>query len=133
MTEPTGIRKFVRGLTIEYIIVLMTIIAAFAGAMLTIAGLSGDSSKEYMEYTERKRYLDAVGKAYIANRCGTDEDLLLSSIPGGEKYGYTIEEYTDTLYVRRGNTPDLVDLYIKLADTDGDGVPEPVAYVYGVL
>ena len=133
MAEPAATKRFVRGLTIEYVIVLMTIIAAFAGAMLTIAGLSGDSAKEYTEYTERKRYLDAVGTAYIGNRCGTGEDVPLSAIPGGEAYGYSIEEYADTLYVRRGNTPDLVDLYVKLADADGDGTLEPVAYVYGML
>lgn len=124
--------RWKRALAIEYAIVMMVLVAAFSAAVLTTATLTSQSADSYRDYTEKKRYLDSVGAAYIANRCdGASYDL--DAIEGGEPFGYYLEQYSDTLYVRSGASVDSIDLFISLQDTDGDGKLEVVRYIYGML
>ncbi len=116
-----------RALTIEYAIIMMTLVAAFAAMILTVAGSTSVSAVDYRDYTERKAYLDEVGQAFIENTLeGGSNDL--HAIEGNE-WGYYIQSDSTELRVFRGDASTLnnVDLYVRV---EGGAL---VAYVYGTL
>lgn len=125
-------RALARALTIEYAIVMMTIVAAFAGLILTTATVTSDNVSGYRDYVERKAFLDDVADAYIRSYCGGDGQIDLEALYGDNGYNFHFTYSADALYVRQGTEHGTVELSVRLADADGDGVREPVAYVYGV-
>ena len=46
-------KRFAHALTIEYAIVMMTIVAAFAGLVLTMATVTSGNVSDYRDYVER--------------------------------------------------------------------------------
>lgn len=119
--------RFKRALTIEYVLILMTIVTAFVAVILTTSTVLNNRSVDYQNYIERKRFLDEVGFVYIENQ-GTNG--CLEEYEKNE-HNYRFDYTTSYLIVRRGSGQSTVELHVELADRDGDGVREAVTYRYG--
>ncbi len=125
-------KRFAHALTIEYAIVMMTIVAAFAGLVLTMATVTSGNVSDYRDYVERKAFIDEAADTYIRARAA-GEEADLDALYGGNEWNLRFLSTDDTLTVLHGESHATVVLTVRLADADGDGTPEPVMYVYGVL
>lgn len=123
-------KRFAHALTIEYAIVMMTIVAAFAGLVLTMATVTSDNVSDYRDYVERKAFIDEAADTYIRARAA-GEEADLDALYGGNEWNLRFLSTDDTLTVLHGESHATVVLTVRLADADGDGTPEPVMYVYG--
>lgn len=123
-------KRFAHALTIEYAIVMMTIVAAFAGLVLTMATVTSDNVSDYRDYVERKAFIDEAADTYIRARAA-GEAADLDALYGGNEWNLRFLSTDDTLTVLHGESHATVVLTVRLADADGDGTPEPVMYVYG--
>ena len=123
-------KRFAHALTIEYAIVMMTIVAAFAGLVLTMATVTSGNVSEYRNYVERKAFIDEAADTYIRARAA-GEEADLDALYGGNEWNLRFLSTDDTLTVLHGESHATVVLTVRLADADGDGTPEPVMYVYG--
>lgn len=123
-------KRFAHALTIEYAIVMMTIVAAFAGLVLTMATVTSGNVSDYRDYVERKAFIDEAADAYIRARAA-GEEADLDALYGGNEWNLRFLSTDDTLTVLHGESHATVVLTVRLADADGDGTPEPVMYVYG--
>lgn len=138
MSAPVSFRKrrgarrkrFAHALTIEYAIVMMTIVAAFAGLVLTMATVTSGNVSDYRDYVERKAFIDEAADTYIRARAA-GEEADLDALYGGNEWNLRFLSTDDTLTVLHGESHATVVLTVRLADADGDGTPEPVMYVYG--
>lgn len=119
-------RKFSRAFTIEYAIVLMVIVIAFTGLLLTLAMVTNNYSKDYEEYLEYKRDLDALGDSFIRGESSIEE-LRDSSLLA--EHDLTIDDASvdaQTLIIRHG-TNGTVALTVQLADGT------VIRYIYGEI
>lgn len=123
-------KRFAHALTIEYAIVMMTIVAAFAGLVLTMATVTSGNVSDYRDYVERKAFIDEAADTYIRARVA-GEEADLDALYGGNEWNLRFLSTDDTLTVLHGESHATVVLTVRLADADGDGTPEPVMYVYG--
>ena len=123
-------KRFAHALTIEYAIVRMTIVAAFAGLVLTMATVTSGNVSDYRDYVERKAFIDEAADTYIRARAA-GEEADLDALYGGTEWNLRFLSTDDTLTVLHGESHATVVLTVRLADADGDGTPEPVMYVYG--
>ncbi len=123
-------KRFAHALTIEYAIVMMTIVAAFAGLVLTMATVTSGNVSDYRDYVERKAFIDEAADTYIRARAA-GEEADLDALYGGNEWNLRFLSTDDTLTVLHGESHATVVLTVRLADADGDGTPEPVMYVYG--
>ena len=123
-------KRFAHALTIEYAIVMMTIVAAFAGLVLTMATVTSGNVSDYRDYVERKAFIDEAADTYIRARAA-GEEADLDALYAGNEWNLRFLSTDDTLTVLHGESHATVVLTVRLADADGDGVPEPVMYVYG--
>lgn len=120
-------RKLSRAFTIEYAIVLMVIVIAFTGLLLSLAMVTNNYSKAYEEYLEYKRGLDALGDSFIGGE-STVEELRGSALLA--KHDLTIDDASvdaETLIVRHG-TNGKVALTVQLSS---DGAV--IRYIYGEI
>jgi len=120
------------GLTIEYAIVMMTLVIAFSALILFTASLGTERAVSYQTYVEDKAFLDEVASVFIAKKggenCLSDYLYFASSEEGtsegtsGERArkGFTITTKSNgtaiTLRVNYGST---VRLHVEL---NGDQV-----------
>lgn len=123
-------KRFAHALTIEYAIVMMTIVAAFAGLVLTMATVTSGNVSDYRDYVERKAFIDEAADTYIRARAA-GEEADLDALYGSNEWNLRFLSTDDTLTVLHGESHATVVLTVRLADADGDGTPEPVMYVYG--
>ena len=123
-------KRFARALTIEYAIVMMTIVAAFAGLVLTMATVTSDNVSDYRDYVERKAFVDEAADTYIRARAA-GEEADLDALYGDNEWNLRFLVSDDTLTVLHGESHATVVLTVRLDDADGDGTSEPVVYVYG--
>lgn len=123
-------KRFARALTIEYAIVMMTIVAAFAGLVLTMATVTSDNVSDYRDYVERKAFIDEAADTYIRARAA-GEEADLDALYGGNEWNLRFLASDDTLTVLHGESHATVVLTVRMNDADGDGTLEPVVYVYG--
>ena len=123
-------KRFAHAITIEYAIVMMTIVAAFAGLVLTMATVTSGNVSDYRDYVERKAFIDEAADTYIRARAA-GEEADLDALYGGNEWNLRFLSTDDTLTVLHGESHATVVLTVRLADADGDGTPEPVMYVYG--
>lgn len=120
-------RKLSRAFTIEYAIVLMVIVIAFTGLLLSLAMVTNNYSKAYEEYLEYKRDLDALGDSFIGGE-STVEELRGSALLA--EHDLTIDDASvdaETLIVRLG-TNGKVALTVQLSS---DGAV--IRYIYGEI
>lgn len=120
-------RKLSRAFTIEYAIVLMVIVIAFTGLLLSLAMVTNNYSKAYEEYLEYKRDLDALGDSFIGGE-STVEELRGSALL--KEHDLTIDDASvdaETLIVRHG-TNGKVALTVQLSS---DGAV--IRYIYGEI
>lgn len=120
-------RKLLRAFTIEYAIVLMVIVIAFTGLLLSLAMVTNNYSKAYEEYLEYKRDLDALGDSFIGGE-STVEELRGSALLA--EHDLTIDDASvdaETLIVRHG-TNGKVALTVQLSS---DGAV--IRYIYGEI
>ncbi len=120
-------RKLSRAFTIEYAIVLMVIVIAFTGLLLSLAMVTNNYSKAYEEYLEYKRDLDALGDSFIGGE-STVEELRGSALLA--EHDLTIDDASvdaETLIVRHG-TNGKVALTVQLSS---DGAV--IRYIYGEI
>ena len=120
-------RKLSRAFTIEYAIVLMVIVIAFTGLLLSLAMVTNNYSKAYEEYLEYKRDLDALGDSFIGGE-STVEELCGSALLA--EHDLTIDDASvdaETLIVRHG-TNGKVALTVQLSS---DGAV--IRYIYGEI
>lgn len=115
-------KRLKRAVTIEYVLVMMTLVTAFVAVILTSVTVMNTSAADYRDYFTEKRFLDDVGATYIAAQGVSG---CLNDLQDGE---HSFEYSTTYLVVRKGGT---VQLHIELADADGDGTREAVVYRYG--
>lgn len=119
-------RKFSRAFTIEYAIVLMVIVIAFTGLLLTLAIVTNNYSKAYQEYLEYKRDLDSLGEAFLGGE--SIEDLKQSASSLLSQHDLSIDETeAGTLIIRHG-TNGTVALTVQLSSDGG-----VVRYIYGEI
>lgn len=117
-------RKFSRAFTIEYAIVLMVIVIAFTGLLLSLAMVTNNYSKAYEEYLEYKRDLDALGDSFISGESSIEE-LRGSALL--KEHDLTIDDASvdaQMLIVRHG-TNGTVALTVQLSSG------AVVRYIYG--
>lgn len=120
-------RKLSRAFTIEYAIVLMVIVIAFTGLLLSLAMVTNNYSKAYEEYLEYKRDLDALGDSFIGGE-STVEELRGSALLA--EHDLTIDDASvdaEMLIVRHG-TNGKVALTVQLSS---DGAV--IRYIYGEI
>lgn len=120
-------RKLSRAFTIEYAIVLMVIVIAFTGLLLSLAMVTNNYSKAYEEYLEYKRDLDTLGDSFIGGE-STVEELRGSALLA--EHDLTIDDASvdaETLIVRHG-TNGKVALTVQLSS---DGAV--IRYIYGEI
>lgn len=120
-------RKLSRAFTIEYAIVLMVIVIAFTGLLLSLAMVTNNYSKAYEEYLEYKRDLDTLGDSFIGGE-STVEELRGSALLA--EHDLTIDDASvdaETLIVRHG-TNGKVALTVQLSS---DGAV--IRYIYGKI
>lgn len=115
-------RRLRRGLTIEYAIVLMALVAAFVGLILITARLTTESAVQYRTYTERKAYLDEIGDGFLREPETFDAEEY-----AGNEFGFTVTVSEDwrTLTVTRTDSSS-VALRVRV---DAEG--ECLQYSYG--
>ena len=115
-------RRLRRGLTIEYAIVLMALVAAFVGLILITARLTTESAVQYRTYTERKAYLDEIGDGFLREPETFDAEEY-----AGNEFGFTVTVSEDrlTLTVTRTDSSS-VALRVRV---DAEG--ECLQYRYG--
>lgn len=117
-------RRLRRGLTIEYAIVLMALVAAFVGLILITARLTTESAVQYRTYTERKAYLDEIGDGFLREPETFDAEEY-----AGNEFGFTVtvavSEDGRTLTVTRTDSSS-VALRVRV---DAEG--ECLQYSYG--
>ncbi len=117
-------RNFSRAFTIEYAIVLMVIVIAFTGLLLSLAMVTNNYSKAYEEYLEYKRDLDALGDSFISGESSIEE-LRGSALL--KEHDLTIDDASvdaQMLIVRHG-TNGTVALTVQLSSG------AVVRYIYG--
>ena len=109
-----------RGLTIEYVLVMMALVAAFIVLVLTTVSLTSERAGAYREYIERKALLDDIGQSFIDAR-------LAGETPDNEENFQWIVS-GDSLIVKSLKK---IELVVELARVDG--ALKVVVYRYGVL
>lgn len=104
-----------KGLTIEYVLVMMALVAAFIALILTTATAGAEKAGAYRQYVERKAVIDEIGRAYVSNKTeGTSIDL--NETFGDNEHNLSWTESSTTLIVRRGSN---IELYVELERIDG--------------
>ena len=125
-----------KGLTIEYVMLMMVVVALFVVVILFAVGRGTTIANGYRTYVERKAFLDDVGQTYIDNFNGSDidsVDSLLTEKLDGNSYGLqfstTFDNSTniDTLQVTSQSGSVLLWVEILSDGTDGT----VVRYSYG--
>lgn len=116
--------RSMRALTIEYAILMMLIVTAFIGLILTSAMLSTDSSAGYTDYVDCKMFLDRAGETYAA---AFGAEGCLDKLENNA-YGCTFKYNETQLTVMRDGE---CVLTVTLGDADADGLTEITAYRYG--
>lgn len=117
--------SYKRGLTIEYVLVMMFIIIAFIAVMLTTMTFSSEKAGEYREYIDQKQFLDNMADTFIAKKQG--KDVSLEKFNNNE-FGFTWREEGNTLIVLWDR---IVMLQVEVSDLNG--IKQPVLYIYGII
>lgn len=123
-------RKFSRAFTIEYAIVLMVIVIAFTGLLLSLAMVTNNYSKAYQEYLDYKRDLDALGDSFISGE-STVEELRKSALLAEHDLTIDAASVEDEMLIIRHGTNGAVALTVQLS-SDDEGV-RVVRYIYGEI
>lgn len=123
-------RKFSRAFTIEYAIVLMVIMIAFTGLLLSLAMVTNNYSKAYQEYLDYKRDLDALGDSFISGE-STVEELRNSALLAEHDLTIDAASVEDEMLIIRHGTNGAVALTVQLS-SDDEGV-RVVRYIYGEI
>lgn len=123
-------RKFSRAFTIEYAIVLMVIVIAFTGLLLSLAMMTNNYSKAYQEYLDYKRDLDALGDSFISGE-STVEELRNSALLAEHDLTIDAASVEDEMLIIRHGTNGAVALTVQLS-SDDEGV-RVVRYIYGEI
>lgn len=119
-----------RALTIEYAVVMMVLVAAFVGLLLTVSALAGESSADYREYTDRKRFIDSAAQVFIDAQGGP-----ASVEPFADNEYSIVFSATSSEFVARESGLGgyvLLRVVLETEDSDGDGVRAVISYVYGL-
>lgn len=119
-------RKFSRAFTIEYAIVLMVIVIAFTGLLLTLAMVTNNYSKAYQEYLEYKRDLDALGDSFISGECSIEE--LDSALLAEHDLTIDAASVDNGMLIIRHGENGTVALTVQLSSDGG-----VVRYIYGEI
>ncbi len=120
-------RKFSRAFTIEYAIVLMVIVIAFTGLLLTLAMVTNNYSKAYQEYLEYKRDLDALGDSFISGESSI-EKLRDSALLAEHDLTIDAASVESEMLIIRHGTNGTVALTVQLSSDGG-----VVRYIYGEI
>lgn len=123
-------RKFSRAFTIEYAIVLMVIVIAFTGLLLSLAMVTNNYSKAYQEYLDYKRDLDALGDSFISGE-STVEELRNSALLAEHDLTIDAASVEDEMLIIRHGTNGAVALTVQLS-SDDESV-RVVRYIYGEI
>lgn len=123
-------RKFSRAFTIEYAIVLMVIVIAFTGLLLSLAMVTINYSKAYQEYLDYKRDLDALGDSFISGESSI-EKLRDSALLAEHDLTIDAASVEDEMLIIRHGTNGAVALTVQLS-SDDEGV-RVVRYIYGEI
>lgn len=123
-------RKFSCAFTIEYAIVLMVIVIAFTGLLLSLAMVTNNYSKAYQEYLDYKRDLDALGDSFISGE-STVEELRKSALLAEHDLTIDAASVEDEMLIIRHGTNGAVALTVQLS-SDDEGV-RVVRYIYGEI
>ena len=116
-----------RGLTIEYVLVMMALVAAFIVLVLTTVSLTSERAGAYREYIERKALIDDIGRSFIdARLAGETPDLEAEFSDNGKNLQWIISG--NSLIVKSLKK---IELVVELARVDG--ALKVVTYRYGVL
>lgn len=115
-------RRLRRGLTIEYAIVLMALVAAFVGLILITARLTTESAVQYRTYTERKAYLDEIGDGFLREPETFDAEEY-----AGNEFGFTVTVSEDRLTLTVTRTDSSSVALRVMVDAEG----ECLQYSYG--
>ena len=115
-----------RGLTIEYVLVMMALVAAFIVLVLTTVSLTSERAGAYREYIERKALLDDIGQSFIDARLAGETPDLDAFSDNEENFQWIVSG--DSLIVKSLKK---IELVVELARVDG--ALKVVVYRYGVL
>lgn len=125
------IKRGSKGLTIEYVLILLVLVAAMIVAIVTVTAVSSKHVSDYRYYVEEKMLLDEIGSAFISKKVNRE------SVDLDEKFGDRAQEYHiawtesgSSLTVRNDFTREVL-LYVELATVDGQ--LQPVIYRYGLF
>ena len=115
-----------RGLTIEYVLVMMALVAAFIVLVLTTVSLTSERAGSYREYIERKALLDDIGQSFIDARLAGETPDLDAFSDNEENFQGIVSG--DSLIVKSLKK---IELVVELARVDG--ALKVVVYRYCVL
>ena len=120
----------IRGITIEYAVVMMLLAVAFVGLLLTLAMESGEQAGEYYDYIERKALLDDAASAFIGaqGRVGCTDEFTDNAF--GVIFSVSYTEFVAREKGLGGSV--LLRVVLEREDSDGDGVRAVVSYIYGL-
>jgi len=115
------------GLTIEYVLVMLTLVSAFLVVIFTTVALTSRQAQDYREYVERKEVTDGLGRSFIETyTLGASHDLEAEF--GGNDVGIDWTVDGTTLTVRHNAE---IVLVVELAERDGEW--KVVTYRYGAM
>lgn len=118
-----------KGLTIEYVLVLMLITAVFGALIVTVAAQGNGYSKAYGIYLERKMFLDEIG--VLSERKYIDQENIDFSNYSEENniFGYKVlDDNNGKITVKSKESVLLTVLYRQ-----ENGIWQLEQYVYGEI
>ncbi len=116
-----------RGISIEYAIVLMAVVLAFAALLLTLALSSNARADDYGNYLARKQLLDEIGEAFLAG----EKDLQTAYAEQIAEYSLVLDEGESALTVSRKKTDGTAGSVLLTIVTDEE--QNCLRYVYGKI
>lgn len=116
-----------KGLTIEYVLLMMALVAVFIVVILLSVTVGTDKADKYREYLERKSFLDDIATSFISNKQGKTA-IDLAQKYGDNDFGFQWTESGNDLVVRIGQ---VVHLIVSVANVGGE--VQVVTYQYGLL
>lgn len=119
--------KLNKGLTIEYVLVMMAVVVAFVVAILLSVNISSAKAGQYNQYIQKKQVIDSIASDFIANK-SSENKVDLSEKYGDNEFNYTWTESNNTLIVKSGQ---VVKLFVELKYVDKQWIV--VCYRYGLL
>ena len=122
-------KRWKRGIAIEYVLLAMALVASLAVVILTTASLGAQTSSSHKKYIEKKTFLDSAAEQYIrqVQTLGSAEGLQEQFSENDFHFAFTIDALSLVATASNGS----VALVVELECIENEY--KLVTYRYGAL